>query len=472
MGPLMTADALPEARGWDRLRRPVWLFDNIAKRHLYANDAALVLWGAESREEFLNRDCSDQSEAVKARTQRLLDDTANGEVVSERWTFYPLGEPTPAKVLASTFRLPCGRAVIQMEAEALEVDADQMRSLEALRHAPAAICLFRQDGGALFRNPVAYATFGPGDLRLDKRYENLSAAEALMADAWAGAPASRLLKARTLHGERWMHTTAHRVTDPVTGGAALLWASQDVTPQVEAEMSLIKAAERAETAEARERRLTNLSHEMRTPLNAILGFAEILMRETTCLQQTDRLQRMTAAGQELDALVNGMLAEGEAESGGTPTSHPVPMSEVALAEPDRRLRILYADDHENNRMVVSAMLGALGWACDTVNDGAEAVARVQNGDYDLVLMDIQMPVMDGIDAARAIRSLDGEVARTPIVALTANTLEAQLRRYRAAGMQDCLSKPIAMTELLQTVMAWSHGSLAVEMGERLDQRHG
>ncbi|WP_029086970.1 response regulator [Brevundimonas aveniformis] len=462
----MSSGELPEAAGWDRLRRPVWLFDNVVKRHIYANDAALTLWGAECREEFLARDCSDQSEAVKARTQRILDDTANGEVISERWTFYPHGEPKPTKILASTHYLACGRAVILMEAEALQVDADQARSLEAFRHSPTVIGLFERDGRALFRNPAAYNTFGPGDLHLDKRYLNLSAAEDLLEMAWAGTPSSGLLRAMTLSGERWMHTSARKVVDPVTGGDALLWASQDVTAQIEAELSLAQTAERAENAEARERRLTELSHEMRTPLNTILGFAEILGRSAECPEQADRLERILASGRRLDDLVSGMLAD----DGTIPVDAPPRAeAEIELHATPAPLRILYADDHENNRMVVTAMLAAMGWECDTVNDGAEAVERVQNGEYDLVLMDIQMPNMDGVDATRAIRSMGGLAAQVPIIALTANTLETQLRRYRAAGMQDCLSKPVAMAALMQTVVAWGATETAVLMGDRIHQ---
>lgn len=452
MGPPMSETELPEARGWDRLRRPVWLFDNVVKRHIYANDAALALWGAASREEFLGRDCSDQSDAVKSRTQRLLNETAEGQVVNERWTFYPNGEPTPAKILASTYYLPCGRAVIQMEAEALEADADQMRSLEAFRHMPTLMGLFERDGRPLLRNPAAYDAFGPGDLQLERRYRNLTAATELADRAWAGTPSSELLRAATLGGERWMLTNARKVADPVTGKDALLWVSQDVTAQIEAEMTLRATAERAASAEARERHLTELSHEMRTPLNTILGFAELLGRETDCPEQSDRLARVLEAGRRLTDLVTGMLAEGE-----TPRD-PVPMSQEGDASPEQAarqgLRILYADDHENNRLVVAAMLSAMGWSCDTVNDGAEAVEQVRIGRYDLVLMDIQMPNMDGIDATRAIRSLQGDAGRVPIIALTANTLDTQLRRYMAAGMQDCLSKPIAMANLMQTVAAW------------------
>ena len=449
----MRDDDLPEARGWDRLRRPVWLFDNVDKRHLYANDAALALWGADCREEFLARDCSDQSDAVRARTQRLLDETANGEVVIERWTFYPHGVPSPAKVLVSTHFMPSGRGVILMEAEALEVDADQARSLEAFRHCSSLIGLFDPTGQALFRNPAAYDAFGVGDLRLDQRYLNLSAAEDLTAAAWAGTPGTALLRARTAIGERWMHTAARRVADPVSGKDAILITSQDVTAQVEAETSLAAAAERADQAEAREQRLTDISHEMRTPLNTMLGFAEVLRGEVDCPQKQDRLDRMVSAGHRLNDLVNEMLIDGSKPA--SAATGPVPITSSVDDAPS--LRILYADDHENNRMVVTAMLGAMGWTCDTANDGAEAVERVRAGDYDLVLMDIQMPVMDGVDAARAIRSLDSEAARTPIVALTANTLETQLRRYRAAGMQDCLAKPIAMAELMQTVVAWAAG---------------
>ena len=87
-------------------------------------------------------------------------------------------------------------------------------------------------------------------------------------------------------------------------------------------------------------------------------------------------------------------------------------------------------------------------------------------------MDIQMPVMDGVEATRAIRALEGEAARTPIVALTANTLDAQVRRYRAAGMQDCVGKPTAMAELMQVVMTWGGAGAEVEIGARMAQVGG
>ncbi|MFI4950074.1 MAG: diguanylate cyclase, partial [Caulobacterales bacterium] len=78
-------------QAWDALRRPIWLFDPASLRGVYANPAALALWGADSAEELLARDFSKLSPAVRARTARLATTTAGGGEVSERWTFYPKG---------------------------------------------------------------------------------------------------------------------------------------------------------------------------------------------------------------------------------------------------------------------------------------------------------------------------------------------------------------------------------------------
>jgi len=112
------------------------------------------------------------------------------------------------------------------------------------------------------------------------------------------------------------------------------------------------------------------------------------------------------------------------------------------------LRILMADDAAPNRELVAAILGGLGLDLATVVNGAEAVAAARTGDYDLILMDVHMPVMDGLDATRAIRALPGPVARTPIIALTANVQPEQIERCLAAGMDGHVGKPIQMTELL------------------------
>ena len=118
---------------------------------------------------------------------------------------------------------------------------------------------------------------------------------------------------------------------------------------------------------------------------------------------------------------------------------------------DLGLKILMADDAAPNRELVTAILGGLGLAVETVCNGAEAVEAARTGAYDLILMDVHMPVMDGLDATRAIRAMGGTAGRTPIVALTANVQPEQVVRCREAGMDGHVGKPIQLGELLMVL---------------------
>jgi signal transduction histidine kinase/ActR/RegA family two-component response regulator len=114
----------------------------------------------------------------------------------------------------------------------------------------------------------------------------------------------------------------------------------------------------------------------------------------------------------------------------------------ALPRASRPLRILVAEDNGVNQILIKAMLDQQGHFSDIVADGIEALRQVQAARYDLVLMDIQMPEMDGQSATEAIRALPGPVARVPIVAMTANAMPEERAAYLAAGMNDHVSKPI------------------------------
>ncbi len=115
------------------------------------------------------------------------------------------------------------------------------------------------------------------------------------------------------------------------------------------------------------------------------------------------------------------------------------------------MRVLVADDAPANRELVSAILGGLGLTVDLVEDGAQAVEAARAGAYDLILMDVHMPVMDGMDATRAIRAGGGPASTTPIIALTANVQPEQVAACRAAGMDAHVGKPIQVGELLRTM---------------------
>jgi CheY-like chemotaxis protein len=111
------------------------------------------------------------------------------------------------------------------------------------------------------------------------------------------------------------------------------------------------------------------------------------------------------------------------------------------------LHVLVAEDNEVNQHVVRAMLTNLGYSCEMACDGLEVVSKVTAGRFDLILMDIQMPNLDGLAATRRIRALGGIVAHIPIIALTANAMVEDKQAYIEAGMNEHVSKPIEIGKL-------------------------
>ncbi len=121
---------------------------------------------------------------------------------------------------------------------------------------------------------------------------------------------------------------------------------------------------------------------------------------------------------------------------------------------DPDLRLLVVEDNTVNRTVALRFLGRLGLQADTARDGAEALRKVTASCYDLVLMDCQMPGVDGFEATRRIRALDGPYADLPIIALTAHALDGDREACLAAGMDDYLAKPLDADALAACLVRW------------------
>jgi CheY-like chemotaxis protein/HPt (histidine-containing phosphotransfer) domain-containing protein len=125
------------------------------------------------------------------------------------------------------------------------------------------------------------------------------------------------------------------------------------------------------------------------------------------------------------------------------------------ASPTLPRRILLVEDNEINQEVARAVLEAVGHQVDVVADGRQAVAAVQSVPYDVVLMDIQMPVMDGVAATRQIRSLNHPASSVPIIAMTASVLPQQVRSFFDAGMNGHVGKPFKREELFSAIDRWA-----------------
>jgi CheY-like chemotaxis protein len=133
------------------------------------------------------------------------------------------------------------------------------------------------------------------------------------------------------------------------------------------------------------------------------------------------------------------------------TQAPATRSEIVAGE--RPLRVLLVEDSPDNRMLIQAYLKKLPYEVDIAEDGQAGFDKVREQEYDLVLMDMLMPVMDGLDATRAIRRWERDEGRphTPVVALTANAMEEDILRCLDAGCDAHVAKPVRKAALLASI---------------------
>ncbi len=178
-----------------------------------------------------------------------------------------------------------------------------------------------------------------------------------------------------------------------------------------------------------------------------------------------------AISRQLAALMGGSLELASREGVGTTFTLRLPLIEAtshattsgtreAETVPARPLRVLVAEDHDVNQALMTAMLGRLGHEAVIAANGLQALQAAVKADqsgagFDLVLMDMQMPVMDGLEAARKIRAAGIAAARLPILALTANAYADDVTACLAAGMQAHLTKPVQLADLAAAIQAWT-----------------
>ena len=171
-----------------------------------------------------------------------------------------------------------------------------------------------------------------------------------------------------------------------------------------------------------------------------------------------------AISRELAQLMRGRIEVESVEGQGSTFTVTLPLARIAESaaadqaipaaaayepEEERNLRVLAAEDIPTNQLVLRTIMETFGVDLDVVDNGRLAVEAWRNGDYDIVLMDIQMPEMDGMAATRAIRAAEVSLGRprTPIIAVSANAMAHQVKDYLEVGMDGHVAKPIELTKL-------------------------
>ncbi|RYZ05114.1 MAG: response regulator [Myxococcales bacterium] len=199
--------------------------------------------------------------------------------------------------------------------------------------------------------------------------------------------------------------------------------------------------------------LRKLSHDLRDPMTNVLGSTELLLESELDTAQRLAAENVHRSGRALLDVVDRLLDAHQISKSAPPSSGEYRAAPRVAAVLSGR-RILLAEDNSFNRALIDHVLEPMGCQVDKAASGTEAVKLFQPGRYDLVLMDCQMPELDGLAATRGIRSIEAGKSRVPIVAVTAGTVSGARRACLEAGMDDFLAKPFSLGRLRKKVLEW------------------
>lgn len=249
----------------------------------------------------------------------------------------------------------------------------------------------------------------------------------------------------------WVWSKGTVLTQTPDGGAETLAGTHiDITRMKHAGESLRKAKEAAENVVLlRSRFLSDFSYELRSELNAVTAAAQMLVEQSTGPAESE-LATILVESCEKTFQILSRLPD-------LPSPQQPRQTENGSGRPDRNdpPRVLIAEDNPASRAVFKKMFAHLGYEPHVVANGLEAVRAIEQSRFDLVILDIEMPVMNGIHAAREIRRIENATALppVPICAITAFAMPGDRERYLASGMNEYLPKPISIGILSKMLSA-------------------
>lgn len=197
-----------------------------------------------------------------------------------------------------------------------------------------------------------------------------------------------------------------------------------------------------------------LGHDLRTPMTVVIGASELLLEGQLDPEQRLAAENVHRSGQELLGVIDQMLADVTERSRSTPPPRAMTPIGFRLGAESEVHRVLLAEDNEFNRMLIERVLRTLNCEVDLAPSGREAVRKFHQGKYDLVLMDCHMPDLDGLEATRQIRAVEGPARHVPILAITAGTVPGVRQACLQAGMDDFIAKPFSLSTLRRKASHW------------------
>ena len=245
---------------------PVWVFDDVRHRCLWANAAALTLWRADSQAELLGRDMSDISAGARLRLTLAAAEHARGGVVREPWTLYPKNEPVSVMLTSRGILSPDGRQVMLFTAAPLSSNPDTtlLRGMEALQHTSVRIAIFSlRDGRALMLNPAAAVAFGApvqgrDGVRFASLFNHAAVAARIRAQIKRGQTFAADVELITTLGKRWHGLDVRPMRDPLSGEMVMQLNARDIA-DLKATQTMLEAARQA-AEEASQAKSSFLAH--------------------------------------------------------------------------------------------------------------------------------------------------------------------------------------------------------------------
>jgi CheY-like chemotaxis protein len=332
-----------------------------------------------------------------------------------------------------------------------------------IEHPPELVCRLDGQGDFIYINPQSAWTMrgNPSELighslgvAIPKGTDRNRLLDALQAVIRIGKTIELQLPCRTTRGQRQFRCSLLPELNESGQVGAVTIIATDIS-ELQQTFAAVEAARQAKKAY-----LSSMSHDLRTPLAGLLNMIDLIGEDPQKNCTQENVDLILEAGRELKTMFNQTIDALQDKSSPGQGSDPKPSAESGGVRNSLfealvhlgPLRVLVVEDNYINLLAFRQTLEQSGFSVQEAMNGEEALACLQRDSFDLVLMDVRMPVMDGLEATRRIRSsADRRLRQTKVIALTGYTMPDDRQRIMAAGADGIITKPIDTDDLARTL---------------------